>query len=95
MDNSNPDLINIFGHCFLLIFLVASTFILGKRYGYNKRYHEVKKETKFHQWLLISFLIGSLAGYFFSYYMLSKTVSFRVEEAYELGYQFGKQQIEE
>jgi hypothetical protein len=91
MDSLNPNLVSLVFHAGLLLFLVFSVFKLGIRYGYNKRYHEVKKETKLHQWLLIFFLVGCTFGYYFSYYMLSKSVAYKVDEAYELGFQWGQQ----
>lgn len=38
---------------------------------------------------VVVFLCGCLVGYLFSYYMLSKSVSYKVEQAYELGFNFG------
>ena len=35
------------------------------------------------------FVAGLLVGYTLSYYVLSASVSFKTEEAYELGYDFG------
>ena len=35
------------------------------------------------------FVAGLLVGYVLTYYMLSKSISFKTEEAYELGYDFG------
>lgn len=35
------------------------------------------------------FVAGLIVGYILTYYMLSKSISFKTEEAYELGYDFG------
>lgn len=44
---------------------------------------------KSHQKNALIFVAGLLVGYALSYYVLSASVSFKTEEAYELGYDFG------
>ena len=44
---------------------------------------------KSHQKNALIFVAGLLVGYTLSYYVLSASVSFKTEEAYELGYDFG------
>lgn len=44
---------------------------------------------KHYQRNALIFVAGLIVGYVLTYYMLSKSVSFKTEEAYELGYDFG------
>jgi len=44
-----------------------------------------------HKQKALIFVAGMFAGYLLTYYMISQTVSYKVEEAYELGFQFGVQ----
>ncbi len=90
MENLNPDLFLIIISGLTVLLLLFLTFGLGIKYGYNKRYGE-QSNTKPHQSQLLFLIGGSLIGYMFAYYMLSKSVSFQVERAYELGVEFQKQ----
>jgi hypothetical protein len=44
-----------------------------------------------HKQKALIFVAGMFAGYLLTYYMISQTVSYKVEEAYELGFRFGIQ----
>lgn len=44
-----------------------------------------------HKQKALIFVAGMFAGYLLTYYMISQTVSYKVEEAYELGFRFGVQ----
>lgn len=47
---------------------------------------------KAHQVNSLFFAAGFIAGAILHYYLYSKTVSIKVNEAYETGYNFGKEQ---
>lgn len=90
MENLNPDLSLIIISGLIVLLLLFLTFGLGIKYGYNKRYGE-QSNTKPHQTQLLFLLAGGLIGYVFAYYMLSKSVSYQIEKAYDLGVEFQKQ----
>lgn len=94
MENLNPDLSLIVISGLTVILLLFLTFGLGIKYGYNKRYGE-QSNTKPHQVQLLFLIGGALMGYIFAYYMLSKSVSFQVERAYEDGINFQKEITEQ
>lgn len=87
--NLNPDLFQILLHAGIALLLIVLTFTLGIKYGYNKMYHEKNPKQITHKMFALSLLISFFVGTGFSYYMLSKSVSYKVERAYEQGVEFG------